>query len=161
MRTLLILFVLLGLPPLFLSSEENFILFDDSANQAVRQFGSDLDDRASPCCSFNIALSLMGFDAKVLKDLNSPIWDFEEGYADYLAIWKASHSPRSWMKNSCFWYSQLIASELGMEKMQAYLAAFEYGNQDMSGGQVACRGLGEALLWKFRLKSKWLSFIKC
>lgn len=38
------------------------------------------------------------------------------------------------MKNSCVWYSRALASQLGLEKIQNYLASLEYGNQDMSGG---------------------------
>ena len=37
------------------------------------------------------------------------------------------------MQYSCVWYSQVLALQLGKEKMQDYLAAFEYGNQDLSG----------------------------
>src|SRR5579862_8664591 len=43
-------------------------------------------------------------------------------------------TPHSWMKNSCIWYSRAIASQLGLEKIQNYLASLQYGNQDMSGG---------------------------
>ncbi len=76
----------------------------------------------------------MGYDAKILKDRENPQWDFQEGYAAYFDSWKTAQTPQSWIKKSCVWYSQLLAVQLGAEKMQNYLRLLEYGNQDMSSG---------------------------
>lgn len=116
--------------------EEEFLLINAATGETVMELGSRIDERVSPCSSFKIVLSLMGFDAGVLHDENSPVWDFCEGYDDFLSSWKVSHSPKSWMQHSCVWYSKLLSMELGQEKMQRYLDAFDYGNKDMSGGIV-------------------------
>lgn len=76
----------------------------------------------------------MGFDAGILKDENNPTWYYQEGYDDFLEIWKTSQTPQTWMKYSCLWYSRLLALEMGMDKMQSYLDSFDYGNHDLSGG---------------------------
>ena len=76
----------------------------------------------------------MGYDSAILKDKETPTWNFQEGYLDYIESWKAPQNPQSWMKNSCIWYSQVLAVKLGMEKVQSYLHLLGYGNQDMSGG---------------------------
>lgn len=117
-----------------LSAEENFLLIDDITDEVVTQLGPHIDERIPPACSFNIALSLMGYDAGILKDEKTPIWDFQEGYDDYLESWKAPQTPLSWMTRSALWYSKLLALELGLEKIQSYLISLEYGNQDISGG---------------------------
>ncbi len=70
-------------------------------------------------------------------DEQTPIWEFHEGYDDFLDAWKAPQSPQSWMKHSCVWYSKLISCRLGLSKMQNYLAVFNYGKQDISIGIVA------------------------
>jgi len=118
----------------FLSAEENFLLINGITNERVLELGPHIDERITPCSTFKIVLSLMGYDAKILKDEKTPIWNFQEGYDDYLESWKAPQTPQSWMKYSCGWYSKILASQLGVEKIQNYLASLEYGNQDMSGG---------------------------
>ncbi len=100
------------------------------------ELGPHVNERVTPCSTFKIALSLMGYDAEILKDEKNPIWDFQEGYDDYLQSWKTSQTPQSWMKNSCVWYSRLLALQLGLEKIQSYLTLLNYGNQDMSGGET-------------------------
>jgi beta-lactamase class D len=120
----------------FLLAEERFLLVDAVSGKAVLELGSDLEEQLSPCSTFKIPLSLMGYDAGVLIDEQTPLWDFQEGYDDFLDTWKAPQSPQSWMQYSCVWYSKVISCQLGLKKMQDYLAAFEYGNQDLSVGIV-------------------------
>ncbi len=117
-----------------LLAEENFLLRNGATGEIVLELGPHIHEPMSPCSTFKIALSLMGYDAGILKDEKSPTWAFEEGYDDFLESWRASQTPQSWIKNSCVWYSKVLATQLGLEKIQNYLALFEYGNQDMSGG---------------------------
>lgn len=114
--------------------EEDFFLIDANTNQVLLESGMHTNDRASPCSTFKIALSVMGYDAGILTDENTPIWDFQEEYVDYIASWKAPQTPLTWMKNSCVWYSQVLVKELGAKQIQRYLQLLQYGNQDMSGG---------------------------
>jgi beta-lactamase class D len=116
----------------FIFSEERFLLVSGESGETVFQLGSQFDERVSPCSTFKIPLSLMGYDVGILKDEQTPIWQFQEGYDDFLDTWKDPQSPQSWMQYSCVWYSKLISCHLGLQKMQEYLAAFNYGNQDMS-----------------------------
>jgi len=116
------------------SAEENFLLIDHATDQVILQLGAGIHERVSPCSTFKIALGLIGYDSGILKDQWTPVWDFQEGYVDYREIWKASQTPQSWMKNSCIWYSQVLAVELGIDTIATYLKLLEYGNQDMSGG---------------------------
>jgi beta-lactamase class D len=102
--------------------------------EVITELGPHIHKQMSPCSTFKIPLSLMGYDASVLKDESNPIWDFQEGYDDWLASWRTPQSPLSWMKYSCVWYSKVLSIELGIRKIQNYLASMEYGNQDASGG---------------------------
>lgn len=116
------------------AAEENFLLINGKSNEIVQEMGPTLNERMTPCSTFKIALSLMGFDAGVLQDEMHPVWPFQEGYDDFLDSWKNSQTPYSWMKTSCIWYSKILTSQLGLENFQRYLAALNYGNQDASGG---------------------------
>ncbi len=115
------------------STEENFLLIN-SHSEVVLEIGERLNERFSPCSSFKIALSLMGYEEGILIDEISPVWDYQEGYDDFLETWKSSLTPQSWMKYSCIWYSKVLALKLGIEKIQGYLNSMNYGNMDISGG---------------------------
>ena len=115
-----------------LQAEENFIVMDGSTRSILKELGSSLDKRITPCSTFKIALSLMGYDAGILLDERVPIWDFQDGYDDFLEVWKGPQTPRSWMKSSCVWFSKVLVSRLGVEGVKKYLHLMEYGNQDLS-----------------------------
>ncbi len=125
-------------------SEEDFFLINAENSKVILELGSHADDRISPFSTFKIALSLMGYDAEILTDEKTPTWEFREGYVDYLESWKVSQTPLTWMKNSCVWYSQVLATHLGLEKLKQYVQSIEYGNQDMSGG-LTTAWLGSSL----------------
>jgi beta-lactamase class D len=127
-----IVFMFLGFFPLY--GEENFILINGITHTIMQEFGPHINERVTPACSFNIALSLMGYDAEILKDEKTPIWDFQEGYDDFSPSWKTFQNPQSWMAQSCTWFSKIIALQLGVETVQNYLTRLEYGNQNISGG---------------------------
>lgn len=119
------------------SKEENFLLVNGTTDEVIMALGPHINKQISPCSTFKIPLSLMGYDAAILKDEVDPIWEFQEGYDDWLPFWRAPQSPLSWMKYSCVWYSKILSLELGLQKIQNYLVAIEYGNQDASGGLAA------------------------
>ncbi len=114
--------------------EETFLLINGITDEVVIAMGPHIEDRVTPCSTFKIALSLMGYDAKILQNTKTPTWEYQEDYDDYLEQWKAPQNPQSWINYSCVWYAKLLALQLGPEKIQSYLSSFEYGNQDISGG---------------------------
>lgn len=116
------------------SEDETFLVINGVTDEIVLELGPHISERISPYSTFKIMLSLMGYDAGILKDEKTPIWDFQEGYDDFLDLWKGPQTPQSWMKYSCVWYSKILALQLGLEKIQSYLTSIEYGNKDMSGG---------------------------
>ena len=106
----------------------------------------DCEKRYAPMSTFKIALSLIGFDSDILIDEKHPVWPFKEGYVDWRDVWKQDQTPKSWMKESCVWYSQVLTKQLGMEKLQAYVTKFDYGNKDLSGDKGQNNGLTNAWL---------------
>lgn len=87
-----------------------------------------------PQSTFKIALSLIGFDAGILKDETTPSWELPAGVDPYIQVCKGAHTPKTWMRDSCLWYSRILTTQLGMEKFQRYINSFAYGNADLSGG---------------------------
>lgn len=115
-------------------------------NGAVIKQEGDCNIRYSPCSTFKISLSLMGYDAGILKDETHPQLPFKPEYEAFLESWKDPQTPTSWMKNSCVWYSQVLTPQLGMKKLQNYVKKFNYGNQDLSGDKGQNNGLTKAWL---------------
>jgi len=88
--------------------------------------------RTSPCSTFKVPLSLMAFDAGILTDESSSMkWD---GTVTSRDVWNRDQTAATWMQNSVVWFSQRLTPLLGLDKVNAYLARFAFGNQDMSGG---------------------------
>lgn len=131
-----------------LFATESFILLDPTGT--IVACVGDVDTRLTPCSTFKIALSLMGYDMNILTNDQTPQWEFKEGYYDVIPAWRTAQTPASWIKNSCVWYSQLLAPLIGHEHIQNYLAKFDYGNQDFSGdpgknNALTCSWLGSSL----------------
>ncbi len=117
----------------------------DAADGAVFVEEGDCDTRVTPASTTKIALAVMGFDSGYLQTPNSPVLEFQEGYADWLGdVWKQPTDPTRWLKYSVVWYSQLLAHHLGQERLEHYAADFGFGNADFSGDPGKMNGLERA-----------------
>jgi len=118
---------------IFAGRDGCFALYDLKAKTLVVRSNPDRCAlRTSPCSTFKVPLALMGFDAGVLTDENSSMpWDGKKTTRD---VWNRDQTAATWMQNSVVWFSQRLTPLLGMDKVKAYLAGFDFGNQDMSGG---------------------------
>lgn len=121
-----------------LAKESCFIAKDN--NKVLRQEGT-CTTRYAPQSTFKIALSLMGYDSGIFKDATTPAWAFKEGYDHYINVCKVAHNPKTWLRDSCLWYSRVLTAELGVEKFKEYVVKFNYGNQDVSGNKGKNDGL--------------------
>lgn len=108
------------------------VVADASTGRIAVQRG-DCQTRVTPASTFKIAISLMGYDAAVLKDEHHPELPFREGYPDWRDSWKQPADPARWMRESVVWYSQQVTTALGMARFRDYVERFGYGNRDVSG----------------------------
>lgn len=120
-------------PRYFQGKEGCFLLYDLKANKVIYRFNEKrCASRFAPCSTFKVALSLMALDQGVLKDETTTFkWD---GVDRRNPAWNRDTSAADWMRNSVVWYSQRITPQLGPETIKDYLARFDYGNRDISGG---------------------------
>jgi beta-lactamase class D len=112
--------------------ETNFIALDAEELSVITSIGPSLDYEASPCCTFNIALSLLGFECGILSNENEPVWSYD-GSSVFMEAQKASQSPKSWMELSVVWYSKQLIQKIGYDLLQQSVAFWSYGNQDVTG----------------------------
>ena len=143
------LLVILSLLVFQTAHADCFILQDLATNSIIFQEGQCLKP-VSPCSTFKIPLAMIGFDSQILQTPNKPIWQYDANFeqtSDFcLDSWKQAHDPSLWLKHSCVWYSQKLTTQLGMEKLQAYIDEFHYGNRDLSGNPGKQDGLTQAWL---------------
>ncbi len=142
-KIILYLTALISLTIPFITRADCFLVKEN--DKFIKEDG-DCKSHYAPCSTFKIVLSLMGYDDGFLIDETHPELPFKEGYDDYLEVWKQSQTPKSWIKNSCLWYSRLITKELGYEKFHSYVTKFNYGNQDISGDKGKNNGLTNSWL---------------
>jgi beta-lactamase class D len=118
---------------IFQGKDACFILYDLKTDKVVRRYNAvRCGQEFSPCSTFKIAIALMAFDKGVLKDENTTYkWD---GVDRDNPNWNRDTSAQDWLKNSVVWFSQRITPQLGPSTITNYLAGFDYGNRDISGG---------------------------
>lgn len=117
----------------------------DAASGATLANEGRCDERVTPASTFNIVVSLMGYDSGILTDAHTPMMPFKAGYTDYNASWRQDTDPTLWFKNSVLWFAQQVTAALGVERFQRYIDGFDYGNRDLSGD--AGRDNGLSLSW--------------
>ena len=103
------------------------------------------DERVTPASTFNIVVSLMGYDSGILVDEHTPALPFKPGYTDAIPAWRATTDPARWIRHSVLWFAQQVTARLGAARFQRYIQQFNYGNQDVSGDPGQHNGL--SLSW--------------
>ncbi|WP_370644914.1 class D beta-lactamase [Microvirga sp. ACRRW] len=121
------------------------LVMEFDTGRVLKQEG-DCDRRNSPASTFKIPLSVMGFDAGILKGEDEPAWRYKPEYKSWNEAWKKTTTPRSWLKDSVLWYSIVLTGELGPKRFAGYVDAFDYGNRDASGDKGRNNGLSRAWL---------------
>jgi beta-lactamase class D len=75
--------------------------------------------------------ALIGLETGIIPDENFVIkWDGRQ-YEN--PAWNHDQTLKTAMQDSVVWYYQELARRVGMQKMQKYLIAANYGNKDISG----------------------------
>lgn len=139
------------LPGLFIlifsfSSQASSCFIATKNGKIIQEEGVGCKTRYAPNSTFKIPLALMGYDAQIFQNETSPEWPFKEGYDDFLSVWKVPHNPKTWMRDSCVWYSQVLTQKLGIDRFQDYVTKFDYGNMDISGDKGKNNGLTHSWL---------------
>jgi beta-lactamase class D len=125
-----------GPPPLgeYAEVAETCIALYDRNSDEYRVYNMDqCQERLSPCSTFKVPNALVGLESGVLEGPDTvKAWD---GTRRSREVLNQDHDLASAIENSVVWYFQDVALDIGPERMQAALDAYDYGNQDISGGQ--------------------------
>jgi len=115
-------------------------LMDAATGRRLRHDGQ-CDARATPASTFNIVVSLMGYDSGILIDEHTPLMKYKPGYSDWNESWRTDTDPTSWIINSNVWFAQNVTTQIGAARFQHYVDGFGYGNRDVSGDAGQRNGL--------------------
>jgi beta-lactamase class D len=108
-----------------------FLLYDERSGQTIREPSETCSTRVTPASTFKIPHALAALDSGVVSGVHETF--AYDGSQVYFERWRKDHHLASAMRDSVVWYFQRVAERLGKEREQAYLKAFDYGNQDASG----------------------------
>ena len=128
------------LSPYFKETKGAFVLYDQQNNRYTRYNEARCRERFSPKSTFKIPNSLIGLETGVIRDADFVIpWNRQkyppqDNWDQYpFKHWAQDHTLRSAIKYSVVWYYRELALKVGPERMKWLVAAFEYGNEDISG----------------------------
>ncbi len=119
--------------PILLESgyEGVFVAREVGADTLVCVGGVLCDERFPPASTFKVPNALLALDYGVLDGPQHELpWDGEERWLD---TWNRDHSLASAIRHSVVWYFQAVARMVGVERMQAALERFDYGNRTIGG----------------------------
>lgn len=109
-----------------------FVLYDLNANRYTRYNPERCAERLLPASTFKIMNSLIALETDVVADQDYAIaWN---GTQYPIPAWNQDHILKTAFRDSVVWYYQEVARRIGRERMQHYIDAVGYGNQDMHGG---------------------------
>ncbi len=118
----------------------------DAATGELLLSEGQCDARVTPASTFNIVVSLMGYDSGILQDEHAPRLPFKPGYPDYVESWRADTDPAGWLRDSVLWYAQQVTARLGRQQFVDYIARLGYGNGDVTGDPGQNNGLSMSWL---------------
>jgi beta-lactamase class D len=108
-----------------------FVLYDQNSDLYIRYNPEQCSRRFLPASTFKIMNAMIGLETGVIADENYVIkWDRTQ-YD--LPGWNQDHTLKTAMQNSVVWYYQELARQVGKERIQYYMDAVKYGNQDADG----------------------------
>lgn len=113
---------------------------DAASGKALKREG-DCTTRITPVSTFNIVVSLMGFDSGFLKDQHAPLLPYRASYRAGRPEWRQDLDPQEWIRVSASWYAQQVTTQLGHEHFNRYVQRFGYGNGDTRGDAGKNNGL--------------------
>lgn len=117
--------------------EGTFVLYDAQTGQATVHNDARSRRRFSPFSTFKIPNSLIALETGIVTDVDAPIAVDTAAYPPeewWMPEWMGVNTLRSSMKYSVVPVYRTIAKRIGVERMQAYIDRFDYGNRDISSG---------------------------
>ncbi len=119
------------------------VILDAGTGKTVQFHPEGCALRVPPCSTFKIPNAVFGLDSGVLSGPDHLIpWD---GVKRSYEVWNQDLTLHEAIRYSAVPYFQVVARQIGSERMQAYVTKTQYGNMDITGG-IDTFWLGSSLM---------------
>lgn len=108
-----------------------FIIYDLKNDKKLTFNAARLDSAFLPASTFKIINSMIALETGIVKDENEIIpWDsIDRGYDK----WNMNQNLESGIKYSAVWFYQELARRIRHDRMEYWVKASKYGNQNING----------------------------
>lgn len=121
-------------PALALDGYDAALVIHDRASGKTTELDPALSDRRLPPCStFKIYNTLIGLELGLIPDADAP-WYRWDGVRRFLEDWNRDLTLREAFRVSAVPAYQVLARQIGAERMRAYIRKLDYGSRDISAG---------------------------
>ena len=113
------------------------VIYDEAQQNYIIVNERRATNRYTPWSTFKIPNSIIALETGVVTDVDEVVkWDGEQYPAEiwWPETWKGDQNLRSGIKYSVVPLFRTMAVRIGEERMQNFISAFDYGNQDISSG---------------------------
>jgi len=112
-------------------SEGCFILYDLQRDRYIRYNSQRCKQRFIPASTFKIFNSLVALEVGAIANIDTVLpWDGKVNSS--FPTWNQDQTMRTAFTRSVVWFYQDLARKIGKERMQRYIQAVSYGNQDIA-----------------------------
>lgn len=120
-------------PSLFKSYDTAMVLYDRSSGTEINVDPTLSARRFPPCSTFKIYNTLMGLELGLIKEPDAPWYQWDKVHRD-MEAWNQDLTLREAFRVSAVPAYQILARQIGAERMKRYLEQINYGTQDISAG---------------------------
>jgi len=110
-----------------------FLMVNRSSGEVINADSALSAVRFSPCSTFKIYNTLIGLELGLIQDADAP-WYKWDGVQRYLEAWNHDLTLREAFRVSAVPAFQILARQIGNERMKKYIDLIDYGNKDISSG---------------------------
>lgn len=118
---------------LFGDHEIALVIYDRSSADVINVDATLSARRLSPCSTFKIYNTLIGLELGLIKGADEPWYKWDEVKRD-IEGWNKDLTLREAFRASAVPAYQILAREIGDERMKEYVEKIGYGSKDISSG---------------------------
>lgn len=121
------------IPQVFEGHRGAFVLIDCASGETFRHDPAACAQKIAPCSTFKIWNSAIGLELGLVTDPDAPFWKWD-GEKRGIDGWNKDQTLRSAIAVSCVPAYQVLARQIGRERMQEWLDKIGFGDRNTSAG---------------------------
>lgn len=120
-------------PSVFGKFDAALVIYNRETNAVININPERSSQRFAPCSTFKIYNSLIGLELALIKSVDSPWYEWD-GRPRFIEGWNHNLTLREAFRVSCVPAYQILARQIGEERMKSFIEKIGYGTKDISAG---------------------------